>query len=162
MKRTGILNPELAALVAEIGHGDMLVLADAGLRLPPAARVLHLELVAGVPNMADVVHALVRELVVEDAIVASEFEEWNPDVFEQVRVALPVAPRTKPHAELMAEMAGRAKAFVKTGECSAFASVVLVGGVNYFDEATTLRARVQSERAAGTRPPLSRSGGISS
>jgi D-ribose pyranase len=154
VKRTGILNPELAAVVAELGHGDTLVIADAGLRLPPGARVVHLELVAGIPNVSEVLSAVLAELVVEEALVATEFEEWNPDVFDSVRSLLPVPPRTLPHEELAIQLAGRAKAYVKTGECSAYSSVALVAGVSYFAAAVDLHERVQAEREVGTRPAM--------
>jgi D-ribose pyranase len=124
VKRQGILNPRLAAALAEIGHGDAVVLADAGVRIPSGANSIHLELTCGVPTMPQVVEAVLTELVVEKAIVASEFTEWNPDVFAAVRRLLPAEPDSVAHEELMAEMAAHARLYVKTGECSAYASVI--------------------------------------
>jgi D-ribose pyranase len=147
MKRGGLLHPDLSAAMAEIGHGDAIVLADAGLRIPPGARAIHLEVTCGVPSMAQVVAAVVAELVVERATVASEFAAWNPEVLAAVVAALPVTPSEAPHETLMAEMAERAKLYVKTGECSAFASVVLVGGVSYFEEAVAQHERLVARRS---------------
>jgi D-ribose pyranase len=130
-----------------VGHGDAVVLADAGLRLPPGARAIHLEVTCGVPTMAQVVAAVARELVIESAIVASEFAEWNPEVHRAVLDLLPVAPEARPHEALMADLAGRAALWVKTGECSAYASVILIAGVSYFDEAVALHERLLAERA---------------
>lgn len=135
MRPAGLLHPELLALLAEAGHGDAIVLADAGLRVPRGARVLHLGLTTGVPSIAQTVAAIVPEVVVETAVVASEFADWNPVVHAEVLQVLPVTPTDRPHADLMAEMATTALAYVKTGECSAFASVVLVTGVRYFEDA---------------------------
>lgn len=138
MKQNGILHPELLDLIAAAGHGDVIVLADAGLRIPPTTARLDLAITCGVPTMAQVVEAVKQELVIEAATVATEFEDWNPDVYNDVVSRLPVEPDAKPHLELMAEMAGTAFAYVKTGECSAYSSVALVCGVNYLEEAVDL------------------------
>lgn len=138
MKRSGILHPELLELIATAGHGDVIVLADAGLRIPTTSNRMDLAISCGVPTMAQVVDAVKQELVIEAAVVATEFEEWNPDVYAAVISLLPVEPSAKPHVELMEEMAESAYAYVKTGECSAYSSVALVCGVNYLDEAVEL------------------------
>lgn len=142
MKRAGILHPQLLDLVAMAGHGDVIVLADAGLRIPSSARRLDLAITCGVPTMAEVVEAVKSELVIEAAMVATEFRDWNPDVYGAVVSRLPVEPSASPHADLMADMAGRAFAYVKTGECSAYSSVALVCGVSYLDEAVDLYKRL--------------------
>ncbi len=138
MKRSGVLHPELLDLIATAGHGDVIVLADAGLRIPAAAARLDLAISCGVPTMAQVVDAVNQELVIEAATVATEFKDWNPEVFEDVVSRLPVVPDAKSHEDLMADMAERAFAYIKTGECSAYSSVALVCGVNYIDEAVDL------------------------
>ncbi len=152
MKLGGVLNPALLEAIAEVGHGDVIVLTDAGLRIPPGIPALHLEVACGVPTMAQVVAAVLHEMVVEAAMVATEFHEWDPDVHDEVVGLLPVVPTTRPHVDLMADMATRAKLYVKTGECSAYASVALMAGVNYLDAAIELRDRVAGERARRERP----------
>lgn len=138
MKQKGILHPELLDLIAAAGHGDVIVLADAGLRIPTTTARLDLAITCGVPTMAQVVEAVKHELVIEAATVATEFEDWNPDVYNDVVGRLPVVPGTKSHVDLMAEMADTAFAYIKTGECSAYSSVALVCGVNYLGEAVDL------------------------
>ena len=138
MKTSGVLHPELLDLIAAAGHGDIILLADAGLRIPTHKTRLDLGVTCGVPTMAQVLSAVKQELVIEAATVASEFEDWNPDVYREVVSLLDVAPDAKPHVDLMAEMAENAFAYVKTGECSAYSSVALVCGVNFIDEAVDL------------------------
>lgn len=145
MKRDGILHPELLEVLASAGHGDLIVLADAGLRIPSGARCVDLALTCGIPGIVDVVKAVEHELVIEAAIVATEFEEWNPVVHGQTLAELSVDPDTRPHRELMDEMAQDAYAFVKTGECSAYASVVLVCGVSYLKAALVLYEELHGE-----------------
>ena len=148
MKLSGILHPELLDLIAAAGHGDVIVLADAGLRIPEDRTRLDLALTCGVPTMAQVVDAVKTELVIEAATVATEFEDWNPEVYEDVVGRLPVEPGTKSHEDLMADMAERAFAYVKTGECSAYSSVALVCGVNYLDEAVELYKKLHPDRSS--------------
>jgi len=146
MKTGGILHPELLEVIGAAGHGDVILLADAGLRIPERRRRLDLGVTCGVPTMAQVVEALVPELVVEAAMVATEFEDWNPEVYADVVGRLPVVPGALPHQELMADMAERAFAYVKTGECSAYSSVALVCGVNYLDDAVELYMELHPDR----------------
>jgi D-ribose pyranase len=146
VKRDGILHPELLELIAAAGHGDVIVLADAGLKIPAATRRLDLAVTCGVPTMAQVVAAVGEELVIEAAIVATEFKDWNPDVYQEVVELLPVEPSAQPHTELMAGLTDNAFAFVKTGECSAYSSVALVCGVNYLDEAVDFYKKLHPDR----------------
>ncbi len=145
MKKHGILHPELLDVIASAGHGDVIVLTDAGLRVPKGARRIDLGLSCGVPSIVDVVSAVRDELVIEAATVATEFNAWNPEVYAATMAVLPVEPDERPHQDLMDDMAQRAYAYVKTGECSAYASVALVCGVNYLEEAIDLYTEIHGE-----------------
>ncbi len=145
MKQRGILHPELLDLIASAGHGDVIVLTDAGLRVPKGARRIDLGLACGVPGIVEVVRAMNEELVIEAATVATEFRDWNPEVYAAATEVLPVEPDERPHQELMDDMATRAYAYVKTGECTAYASVALVCGVNYLEEAIDLYTEIHGE-----------------
>lgn len=148
MKQRGVLHPELLDLIAAAGHGDIIVLTDAGLRVPEGARRIDLGLTCGVPTVVDVVRAVGEELVIEAATVATEFREWNPDVYAATIAELPVEPDERPHQELMDDMAERAYAYVKTGECTAYASVALVCGVNYLEKAIDLYTELHGKPPA--------------
>ena len=147
MKHSGVLHPELLDVIASAGHGDIVVLTDAGLRVPEGKRRIDLALCCGSPSIVETVRAVASELVIEAAVVASEFEEWNPDVYQSTLEELPVTPSTMNHEALMADMTDRAMVYIKTGECSAYASVALICGVNYLEEALD-----QYERLHGHRP----------
>jgi D-ribose pyranase len=145
MKQRGILHPELLDIIAAAGHGDIIVLTDAGLRVPKGARRIDLGLTCGIPTIVDVVRAVGEELVIEAATVATEFHEWNPNVYAATIAELPVEPDERPHQVLMDDMAERAYVYVKTGECSAYASVALVCGVNYLEDAIDLYTEIHGE-----------------
>lgn len=136
MRTTGVIHPELIELLAAGGHGDLIVLADAGLRIPAGRRRVDIGLSCGVPTMTQVLAAVRRDLVIEATEVATEFGEWSPGTLAEVVALLDAPPAaTRPHAELMADMAERAYAYIKTGDCSAFSSVVLTCGVSFLDDA---------------------------
>ncbi len=139
MKTSGVVHPGLLHLIAAAGHGDLIVLADAGLRIPSDKLRIDLGLTCGVPTMAQVLSAVKQDLVIEAAIVAAEFPEWSPNTHADVLALLDVRPTAMPHAELMAEMAEKAYAYVRTGDCAAYSSVVLQCGVSFLDEAIALR-----------------------
>ncbi len=145
MKLDRVIHPELLSVLAEAGHGDTIVLADAGLKIPASARRLDLGVTCGVPTMLQVLEAVLSELVVEAAIVADEFAAWNPEVHAQVADALPVVAGTSPHLQLMTDAAASAYIYIKTGECTAYSSVVLVAGVSYMQSALDLYESIHGE-----------------
>ena len=50
MTETGILNRDIAAELARMGHTDRLLIADAGLAIPDSTRVIDLSLAENVPT----------------------------------------------------------------------------------------------------------------
>jgi D-ribose pyranase len=47
MKKTGIINRDVSALVAQMGHYDALMISDAGFPIPRGVPCVDLSLVAG-------------------------------------------------------------------------------------------------------------------
>ncbi|MBA0053349.1 D-ribose pyranase [Streptomyces sp. AJS327] len=132
MKRTGILNPHLLSGMARLGHTDELVVCDAGLPIPTgptAPIVVDLSLVAGTPTFAEVLDALLGELVVEGATAAAEIREHNPRTADLLTRHFPELALI-PHEELKLR-AARAKCVVRTGEATPYANVVLRSGVPF-------------------------------
>ncbi|GGR77107.1 D-ribose pyranase [Streptomyces aureoverticillatus] len=129
MKKAGILNRHLAGALAELGHGDRLLVCDAGMPLPAGPRVVDLAFVAGVPTFAQVLDGLLAELVVEGAVAAREVREANPGTASLLERRFPgPALRLIPHEELKERTAG-ARLVVRTGEASPYANALLTCGV---------------------------------
>ncbi|MGB9897612.1 RbsD/FucU domain-containing protein, partial [Thermanaerothrix sp.] len=55
MKKTPLLNTALSELIASLGHGDMVVIADAGLPIPAETYRIDLALTRGVPGFIETV-----------------------------------------------------------------------------------------------------------
>jgi len=129
MKRTTLLHAELSEVIARLGHGDLLVIGDAGLPIPDGPRRIDLAVSANVPRFADVLAAVLAEMQVEAAIVAEELAPKNPAVHADLLRQLGDAPvSTLPHERFKAATRG-ARAIVRTGEFSPYANVILRAGV---------------------------------
>lgn len=131
MKKDRVLNPEICRSIAKLGHTEYFVIADAGLPIPVGAEVIDVSVSKGVPGFFDVFNAVSDELVIESYIYASEADDKNPDFVSKVKSELKDKPsKTVSHEELKSLMRN-AKTFIRTGECSAYANIILVGGVNF-------------------------------
>jgi D-ribose pyranase len=131
LKKTGVLNHRLSAAIATMGHGDMLVVADAGLPIPPGVERIDLAVRAGLPDVIEVTEAIAGELQVERIILASELESGNRPLSDRFAGLFPGAARAVvPHDEFKRLTAG-ARAVVRTGECTPYANVILVSGVSF-------------------------------
>ncbi|MEU6822517.1 D-ribose pyranase [Streptomyces atriruber] len=127
MKRSGILNRHLAGALAELGHGDTVLVCDAGMPIPAGPRVVDLAFRAGVPSFAEVLDGLLDELVVEGGTAALEVRESNPSTARLLSDSLPSLALV-PHEELKGLSAG-ARLVVRTGEARPYANVLLRCGV---------------------------------
>ncbi|MFJ9035689.1 D-ribose pyranase [Streptomyces sp. NPDC102406] len=127
MKRSGILNRHLAGAIAELGHGDGVLVCDAGMPVPAGPRVVDLAFRAGVPSFADVLDGLLDELVIEAGTAAHEVRAANPAAAGLLRERVPSLGFV-PHEELK-ELSGGARLIVRTGEARPYANVLLRCGV---------------------------------
>ncbi|MFE4453265.1 D-ribose pyranase [Streptomyces sp. NPDC056796] len=127
MKKSGILNRHLAGALAELGHGDGVLVCDVGMPIPPGPRVVDLAFRAGVPSFAEVLDGLLGELAVEGATAAEEVAEANPEAAGLLTARLPGLTYV-PHEELKARTAS-ARLVVRTGEARPYANVLLRCGV---------------------------------
>jgi D-ribose pyranase len=136
MKRGTILHPDLARAVASLGHGDLVVVADAGLPIPPGVERIDLAYAPGKPAFLDVLEALLAEMEVERATLAAETRTATPAALrERLEARLLALPKVRergvelvPHEELK-RLTRLARAVVRTGEFTPYANVVLHAGV---------------------------------
>lgn len=127
MRKAGILNRHLSGALAELGHGDGVLVCDAGMPIPVGPRVVDLAFRAGVPAFAEVLEGLLDELVVEGATAASEVRAANPAATALLERHFPKLELVS-HDELKARSAG-ARLVVRTGEARPYANVLLRCGV---------------------------------
>lgn len=129
MKKIGILNQPISAVIAGLGHMDTLVIADAGLPIPPETLRIDLALTEGIPTFLDTLRAVLREMQVERAIVAEEMRQVSPGVYEAVKELLGDVPIETVTHLIFKEQTRLARAVIRTGEFTPYANVILVAGV---------------------------------
>lgn len=134
MRKTNTtLHPALSRVISETGHTDLIVVSDAGLPIPLGTERIDLAFRPGQPGFVDVLDTVLAEMAIEGATVAEEMAAENPGVFAVLLgrlEALGVTPVLVPHLEFKRVSLG-ARAFVRSGEFSPFANVILHAGVPY-------------------------------
>ena len=129
MKKAQLLNSALSLAIARLGHGDMIVIADAGLPVPEGTPCIDLAVTRGVPALTQVLAAVLSEMQVERYIVARELRDRSPAMHDQIVAALPTIPADEISHESFKALTRQARAIVRTGECTPYANVALVAGV---------------------------------
>lgn len=131
MKKDRLLNPDIIKSIAALGHTELLCIADCGLPIPEGTKTIDISVVAGLPGFLDVLKAVMSELVVESAIVASEIDEVNEKLMADIQSTLGDIPVARiPHEDFKQKLS-KAKCVIRTGEILSYANVLLVGGVNF-------------------------------
>jgi D-ribose pyranase len=128
VKKAGILNRHLSGALAELGHGDGVLVCDAGMPIPKGPRVVDLAFRAGVPSFEEVLDGLLAELVVEGATAASEVRSANRAVTALLDARFPDGLDLVSH-ERLKELSADARLIVRTGEARPYANVLLRCGV---------------------------------
>jgi len=127
VKKNGILNPQINRIISEMGHGDMLIIADAGLPIPKEVERIDLTLNCGSPSFAEVLRAVLSEFEVEDCYVAKEIKEKNPQVLNLISSSIKEIQFIT-HTELK-DLSKQSRAIIRTGECSPYSNIILTSGV---------------------------------
>ncbi|MEW6511953.1 MAG: D-ribose pyranase [Bacteroidota bacterium] len=133
MKKHGVLNSHLSRVIAGLGHSDYLVVCDAGLPIPHGGEVVDLALTRNIPRFLDVVNAILEEMQVERAVIAEEMEDVNRSTHNELLRMLAGTEISKVAHEEFKRLTRENgnTTFVRTGEVTAFANVILVSGVNF-------------------------------
>lgn len=129
MKKHGILNSHLAKLLADLGHTDKIVIADAGLPVPDGVLKIDLSLKPGLPAFQDTTAVLADEMVVEKVIAAAEIKASNQEnarFLEKLFSEQEIEYLSHEEFKLLTK---EAKAIVRTGEFTPYANCILQAGV---------------------------------
>jgi D-ribose pyranase len=131
MKKQGIINAQLAGLIAGLGHKDTYMIADGGMPIPKGVEIVDLALAGGVPTFRQVMDAVLEEAVVEHYTLAEEISEKNPGLLDYIQKKLSNIPgEFIPHTELK-EREKNCKFVIRTGEFTPFPNIILRAGVAF-------------------------------
>jgi D-ribose pyranase len=132
MKKSGILNQPISAVIAALGHTDMVVVADAGLPIPPETQRIDLALKQNVPGFIETLEVVLTEMHVEGAIIAEEMRSHSPRTYQSLAERLGGVPiQTMTHEEFKKQLPD-VRAVIRTGEFTSYANVILISGVRGF------------------------------
>jgi D-ribose pyranase len=129
VKKTHLLHTRLSQAIAGLGHGDMMVIGDAGLPCPPGAHCIDLALTRGIPSFEQVLAAVSTEMAVEQVVLAGETRERSPHIEALVNRLLPESTAEIVSHDALKARCAHARWFVRTGEFTPYANVILVAGV---------------------------------
>ncbi|WP_110113429.1 D-ribose pyranase [Bacillus sp. CGMCC 1.16541] len=129
MKRHGMLNSHISKVLTDLGHTDLIVIADAGLPIPDHVQRIDLALTLGVPSFKDVVNAVTDDMVVEKVIIASEMKEKNEETMQYMTERFTKADMSEVSHEEFKQLMNNAKAVIRTGEVTPYANCLLQAGV---------------------------------
>jgi D-ribose pyranase len=131
MKKTALLNSNLSSIIGKMGHTDEITVADCGLPVPFDEQRVDLAVTRGVPGFFQVLEAILLELQVEAAVIASEMKENSPETYKKLKELLPEIEWIEiPHSEFK-DRTKNSKCVVRTGECTPYANIILISGVAF-------------------------------
>ncbi|MGM0238320.1 MULTISPECIES: D-ribose pyranase [Enterococcus] len=129
MKKTKVINSDISRVISQMGHFDTLSIGDAGMPVPMTTEKIDLAVTNGIPSFMDVLDNVLGELEVQRIYLAEEIKTENPTVLNQIKERLPEMPISFiPHSEMKRNL-HQVHAFIRTGEMSPFANIILESGV---------------------------------
>ncbi|AZC17532.1 MULTISPECIES: D-ribose pyranase [Pseudomonas] len=134
MKKTPLLNIALSRLIASLGHGDIVVIGDAGLPVPPGVELIDLALTHGVPDFLATLKVLLSEMQVERHVLAEEILLKRPTplpALDALAAAGELGQRQLLSHEEFKVLSRQARAVVRTGECQPYCNIALIAGVTF-------------------------------
>lgn len=131
MKKGELLNSDISAVIAQMGHTETIAIGDCGLPIRNTKRI-DIALKKGVPGLIETLEAVLCELTVERIILAEEIKEYSPEMNDEIisyfdkRVKIEYMSHEKFKKETE-----NTKAVIRTGESTSYANVILVSGVDF-------------------------------
>lgn len=129
MRKTKLLNSEISYTISKMGHTDSLTIGDCGLPIPENVERIDLALKYGVPSFLETLDTVLEELCVEEIIIATEIEEKNTSIYEEIIKRFENIKINKVSHEDFKKLTKESKAVVRTGECTPYANIILKSGV---------------------------------
>jgi D-ribose pyranase len=129
MLELGIINREISSAIAKQGHGDLLLVVDAGFPIPKGVEVIDISLSQNKPMVTEVLAELKNFFSVEKIILARQTKESNPSLFKNISTSFgPGIPIETVEHSTLKEMSKTVKAVIRTGDFTAYGNVILVSG----------------------------------
>lgn len=131
MKIKGILNSEIACVLAGLGHTDYIVIADCGLPVPENVKKIDISLKQGFPSLLETLNVVMDDMEIEKVIIASEITERNTALEQKLLEQLGNINVEYVKHEDFKVLTKNAKAIIRTGEATPYANIILFSGVTF-------------------------------
>lgn len=131
MKKGRILNRDLNNAISMMGHGDIIVIGDAGFPVPKDAICVDLAIEQDFPSIVQLLDILISDFIYEKVEVAEEQEKHNPLLFEKISTMCDrCSVDTVPHEDFIERIPKMAKVIVRSGSFEPWGNVALTSGVD--------------------------------
>lgn len=131
MKKRGIINAQLAGLIAGLGHMDTFMICDGGMPIPKGVEIVDLALCGGVPTFRQVMDAVLEETEIEYYTIAEEITAKNPELLAYIQEKLAGVESQMIGHTYLKEMSRSVKFAVRTGEFTPYPNIILRSGVAF-------------------------------
>ncbi len=131
MNRNRLLNAELSHAIASMGHGDLMIVCDAGFPIPSSAWRIDLAISPDVPDLETVLAPIAENFIAEKVSYAEEIRAHNKPLLARVeRLFAGAEFEPVKHETILSEIAARAKVIVRTGAFDPWGNILLYSGVD--------------------------------
>jgi D-ribose pyranase len=131
VNRNRLLNAQLSHAIASMGHGDLMIVCDAGFPIPSTAWRIDLAIVPDVPDLETVLAPIAENLIAERGAYADTLPEHNAPLLAKIKRLFAGADfEPIKHETILAEMAAKAKVIVRTGAFDPWGNILLYSGVD--------------------------------
>jgi len=138
VNRNKLLNAQLAHAIASMGHGEFMIICDAGFPIPSSAWRIDLAITPDVPDLETVLTPIAENFIAEKVSYADTLPVHNAPLLEKVSRLFPDAEHAPiKHETILGEMAAKAKVIVRTGAFDPWGNILLYSGVDvpkWFDK----------------------------
>lgn len=129
MLRNGIINGQLASVIARFRHVNTLAIVDGPFPSYPGVELVDLALIRGFPTIPDVLDAILPLMDLTGMYMANEFsEKVDAPTVEKYKKHLGGVPTILISHEDFKIKVGQALAIIHTGDAVPYSSVILKSG----------------------------------
>ncbi len=125
--RPRLLNSLLAGTLREVGHTQMLLLADKGFPVPPGVETIDLALTNDLPTVLDVIRAIADDFAFDRILIAEEMKAVSGPRVTELETLTGKPIEAFAHIDFK-HIAAHARLAVRTGDTTPYANCLLVRG----------------------------------
>ena len=129
MLRDGVINGQLASVLARFRHVNTLAIVDGPFPSYPGVEIVDLAVIKGQPTIPEILDAILPLMELTGLYLANEFEEKvDPKTVAEYKSHYAGIPIEHiPHSEFKVKV-GQALAIIHTGDTVPYSSVILKSG----------------------------------